>query len=384
MSATNDFFKEKKNWSIYKDKILSLYLRPYFQKISTSFNKTVYIDGFAGCGLFEDGQKGSPLIVRDIIQDVEKSSTIKEQKIFPFFIENTYAEQLKLNLNSNKCWVRNGDYKKNVNELLDKSTKYNVFLYVDPFGIKDLDFNIFRKLSQNKNSVELLLNLNSFGFIREGCRLLKAPIDDSIDSFAGTYSGDKGANSIDNMNLVADGTEWQDIINSTIQRQIGGKQAEKNFTRLYVSKLGKIFKYVFSIPVRTDDALVPKYQMIYATNNIQGALIMADVMVKCDIDMSDTHKNGQYSFFDYEFKKDEVYDDIKTIIREKKSINMKDLCFALYREQKFYLHKDICGAIKEMEKQGIIKVNRFNKKTPSGKEYKGLDFIKYNIVITEI
>ena len=96
-NKTREFFKEKKLWSVYKDKILGNYLKPYFQKMSISSNSTIYIDGFAGKGVFDDGSKGSPLIVKDILVNIQKSSTNKKKKIFPAFIENKYANELESN-----------------------------------------------------------------------------------------------------------------------------------------------------------------------------------------------------------------------------------------------------------------------------------------------
>src|SRR5699024_476773 len=115
------------------------------------------------------------------------------------------------NLNDKNFKVFNSDYKTKVNEILHKNiNKYNIFLYVDPFGIKDIDFNIFKLLASNNKSSELLLNLNSFGFIREGCRNLKVAIDEDIEVSAGDYEESSG-NDIQNMNKIANGSEWQQI-----------------------------------------------------------------------------------------------------------------------------------------------------------------------------
>ena len=65
----DDFFKKKKQWSIVKDELLGCYLKPYFQKILHTNRDTVYIDCFAGKGVFEDGKPGSPLIALQIIQE---------------------------------------------------------------------------------------------------------------------------------------------------------------------------------------------------------------------------------------------------------------------------------------------------------------------------
>ena len=128
MSNTNEFFKEKKRWSIYKDKILGLYLKPYFQKIMRNPYKTIYIDGFAGKGKFEDGSEGSPLIVNKIIKEVEESSRTKEKMIFPIFIEKKYSSELENALQDKTCKVFGCDYKSKSNEILDKAKSFNVFI----------------------------------------------------------------------------------------------------------------------------------------------------------------------------------------------------------------------------------------------------------------
>lgn len=384
MSNTNEFFKEKKRWSIYKDKILGLYLKPYFQKIMRNPYKTIYIDGFAGKGKFEDGSEGSPLIVNKIIKEVEESSRTKEKMIFPIFIEKKYASELENALQDKTCKVFGCDYKSKSNEILDKAKSFNVFMYVDPFGIKDLDFSIFEKLSQNKNSVELLLNLNSFGFIREGCRLLNTTTDVELEESAGKYDEDKEINNINNMNRIANGEEWQEIILKKKTGVINAKTAEEMFTALYVEKLGELFKYVFSISIRTGDDLVPKYQMIFATNHIQGALIMADNMIKCDIDMSSANKNGQQSFFDYDFTKNDIKKDILSIVKKNNIIDAKQLCLELYRTGKLYLQSDIKNALKELSNSNLVLIDRRGKKTPTGKDYTGMDFIKFDILIKDV
>ena len=63
MSKRNDdFFKEKKPWSEVKDQLLGCYFKPYVQKILHTHKPLVYVDCFAGKGMFDDGTEGSPLI----------------------------------------------------------------------------------------------------------------------------------------------------------------------------------------------------------------------------------------------------------------------------------------------------------------------------------
>ena len=86
-----------------------------------------------------------------------------------------------------------------------------MFLYIDPYGIKALNHKFFDELAMSKkyNSVELLINLNSFGFIREGCRVLGVNFgDETVLEDLIEYEStklEKNEKSIDLLNEIAGG-----------------------------------------------------------------------------------------------------------------------------------------------------------------------------------
>lgn len=51
----SDFFGKKKDWSRYKDFILSYYLEPYIPKVNKLNRPILVVDCFAGRGEFGDG-----------------------------------------------------------------------------------------------------------------------------------------------------------------------------------------------------------------------------------------------------------------------------------------------------------------------------------------
>lgn len=288
MSNTSSFFKTKKVWSIYKDRLLEKYLPLYLSKILSTGRDTLFIDGFAGKGKFDDGTDGSPIIIRDKIEQALES-THYTNTIIPIFIEynKKYAICLKQALDRDWCHVLNKDYKEEALSILSraKNKSKNIFMYVDPFGIKHLRYNVFSELASNPNSVELLLNLNSFGFIREGCRLLGAEVDEDLGTFEES-NDDNFANSVENMNAIANGTYWQDIIIQKKEGVISCREAEELFVQQYMNVLSKNFEYVFEFAVKTGDCKIPKYRMIFATRHIHGALFMCEDMIKCNYQMS--------------------------------------------------------------------------------------------------
>lgn len=231
MGHTKNFFKSKKGWSSQKDEIFNRYLVPYIAKILTTDKPLVIIDCFAGKGIFDDGNTGSPIIIANRIHSVLESDK-KNKNIRGLFIESKYAKELGINLKSYKnCEVLSGTFEENIDKILNLNSHGNLFLYVDPYGIKCLDFQQFERIkAKNFSSLEMLLNFNSFGFLREGCRLLNLNYE---NLFSDAQSDDEyeldEANTIERMNNIAHGEYWQSIIDDYKNDKIGMFKAEELF-----------------------------------------------------------------------------------------------------------------------------------------------------------
>ena len=169
MSKNNsNFFKAKSEWAVIKDNLLGCYLTPYFQKVLLTGKPIYYIDCFAGKGKFEDGNDGSPLIALKIREKCLRQTTrkVKNGAIKTCFIEMNHAFDLKNNIDSINIsydvpMVISGKYEENIIKCLENKRGYNVFLYIDPYGIKALDSEIFDSFkSLGFNTFEMLINFN--------------------------------------------------------------------------------------------------------------------------------------------------------------------------------------------------------------------------------
>ena len=181
MSKDNkDFFQEKKEWSRTKDALLGSYLKPYLAKILSSGHPLVYIDSFAGAGKYGDSTNGSPLIALDTVNSVLKiTKTLGASKLIELiFVEKLHYEELCNNVNQ---YVRlnggispttiQGCHEEQLLKLLENKRNYNVFLYIDPFGVKQLDFSLCENLSKlGFGSVELLVHTDFLGGPVAHCR----------------------------------------------------------------------------------------------------------------------------------------------------------------------------------------------------------------------
>ena len=145
----DDFFLEKKPWSVVKDEILGCYFKPYVSKILHTYKPLVYVDCFAGKGKFEDGNRGSPLIALEIIDQCRASTTMQQAQINATFIDLNYADDLRRNLGSYP-WVKivSGKYEDNIKTILRGKENCNIFLYIDPYGIKALQCSLFDEFAQ--------------------------------------------------------------------------------------------------------------------------------------------------------------------------------------------------------------------------------------------
>lgn len=299
----DDFFKEKKPWSEVKDDLLGHYLKPYFQKILHTRRTIVYVDCFAGKGAFEDGKPGSPLIALHTIEDCLSQTTITQSNIQSYFIDLNYAQDLTENLKKySSVNIISGKYEEQIEEILKNKNGCNVFLYVDPYGIKALDCTLFDSFaSHGFNSIELLINMNSFGFIREGCRVLGVKFDDDILEDLVEYDStqltadDKSKMALDK---IAGGDYWVEIIEKKRKGQITAYEAEAEFAEAYCNRLRQSYAYVLNMPLRIKVGQVPKYRMIHATNHADGALLMVDNIFGRWEFMQDIQRGGQLSLFE--------------------------------------------------------------------------------------
>ncbi|MDR2090658.1 MAG: three-Cys-motif partner protein TcmP [Clostridiales bacterium] len=178
MSKNNvNFFKEKNSWSEIKDRLLGCYLPQYFQKLLMSRSPIFYVDCFAGKGKFEDGNDGSPRIALQVRQKSLAQTRAQTANIETCFIDLNYADELCGNISEFSAdgviGVVSGRYEEKISELLSNKQNYNVFLYIDPYGIQALDFDMISGFADKGfSSIELLINMNSFGFFRDACRAM--------------------------------------------------------------------------------------------------------------------------------------------------------------------------------------------------------------------
>jgi len=287
--ANRDFFKQKKHWSEVKDELLGCYLPQYFQKVLCTGKPILYVDCFAGMGKFDDGKPGSPAIALQIRKDCLEKTKREDGRIETCFIELNHADDLRTNIKShintdNSPEIISGRYEDHIERVLSDKQKYNVFLYIDPYGIKALDSNLFAKFKTfGLHSLEILINFNSFGFLRDACRVMSvnaqndvalANLDD-LDEYEPTRF-DASDESDALLTRIAGGDYWKSIVKDFHDKKIYGYTAERKLSTEYKQRLRKWFNYVLDMPIRLKSGHLPKYRLIHASDHEDGCYLMAE------------------------------------------------------------------------------------------------------------
>ncbi len=379
----DDFFVEKKPWSRVKDELLGCYLKPYVAKILHTRKPLVYVDCFAGKGKFDDGNPGSPLIALDIFQKgLAKTKMDGKAQVGATFIDLNYASDLDANLSAYPgVKIVSGAYEDTIDDLLKSKNGCNVFLYIDPYGIKALDCSKFDAFANGQfNTIELLINMNSFGFIREACNAMGTTfkVDDSgffddLIEYDPTIL-DATDKSIEALNRIAGGDYWKAIIAQYKSGAIDGYKAEEYFSEQYCQRLSESYTYVLNMPIRLKEGQHTKYRMIHATNHPVGCVIMADNICNRWELLKDIQNGGQMTLFQEDIN-NQIVDD--TTIRERvieqfsqcgkwTSLTEAEAIFFV-RYGAICKSGEIAKVLKALEKEGHLAVDRNPILTKTGK-----------------
>ncbi len=389
MGQTKDFFREKKDWSLIKDRILDYYLAPYVAKIVRTGKPLIVFDCFAGKGKFDNGENGSPLIIAEHIKSTSQKDASLSNKVNGIFIEKKYYNDLKKNLGGYlNARVLEGTFEDNIHNILSIDANSNIFLYVDPYGIKSLSLDNFKQIKDRHfYSLELLMNFNSAGFLREGCRMLKYEGLFKDEELA-DYESDEDVNTAERMDSIAGGAYWRDILNAYYGGEIDIYQAEDRFISKYSLKLKDIFQYVINIPIKLKSSHLPKYRLVFGSNHEDGLILMADNMNKKWKELIARQRGGQQVLFDFEFpdltllKGFDLHKDILSFILEGAGISLKTLIVELIQKYGItFSESDYKKEIRQMEQTSELIIDRVPSVTKTGKPAISMDYGEYNITI---
>ena len=254
-----------------KHSILRRHLQAYYPKLASTRGLIVFVDGFAGPGVYAGGEPGSPIIALDALAQHKHLPNMTGCRFRFLFIEEDQArfEMLKATVDSRQhppnveVSVRLGAFEDHIGEAFDglERAKRDLgirlsrpsFVMVDPFGVKGLPLDLLCRLAEFPKT-ELLVT-----FMYEPLRrFLEQPAFESpLDALFGTR-------------------EWRDA------GKLAAQDKKKFLSDLYARQLGGIgMEYVRLFEMR-DAGNRTEYFLAFATHHQEGLRVMKDAMWKVD------------------------------------------------------------------------------------------------------
>ncbi len=273
------FFNAKKPWSKVKDKIVGDYIHCYLQTIQRLERPILIVDGFSGPGRFGDGTAGSPLIICDAISATDKGRVgigclfADTHPGHRTALERTLVEHIKRGVSEKPF----DDWSEALTRALEVGTNSTLFFYLDPYGIKDLEFDMVKRIYERdpRRSTEVLINFNFRTFMRMSGNW-------GYGDSASEVSLKVKAAKVDTVNRVMDGDYWKAIVTNPSFDKIAREDAVVN---AYMERVRRFFPFVYAIPVQdkneTEYAVpgdeLARYHLIFGTRSRRAVRYMNDV-----------------------------------------------------------------------------------------------------------
>ena len=259
-----------------KHEILGEYLKKWFPIIGSTAERCVYLDGFAGPGIYSKNEEGSPIIA--IKTAVEHRFTQRMKKIVFWFIEKDKDrnESLKQQLQqkfptlpSNITYeVENSEFADSLENTLnaiesDGAKLAPTFAFIDPFGFSGMPMNLISRILGYKRCELLITFMSSF--------ILRFNDDQRAPALTELFGTD----------------EWKHIHELSVLND-----KRRFIVDLYVKQLqnigGAIYFRTFEMVDENNKVL---YHLVFATKSLTGLEAMKEAMMKVD-------RRGTFRFSD--------------------------------------------------------------------------------------
>lgn len=161
-----EYFKEVKEHSQVKLTAVRRYLRPWSTMVGSQrhVDRLWVVDGFAGAGVYESGEFGSAGIALEEARWIKRNQPKFEMAclLIEKYSKN-YRTLRRLHAGYREVQgnVVHGSFWESTSVVVDWVGTEPCFLFVDPFGLGDLDFEVLVGLCEQLPHLDLMVNLAS-------------------------------------------------------------------------------------------------------------------------------------------------------------------------------------------------------------------------------
>lgn len=257
-----------------KHAILHRYLQAWIPILTSAHGRVVYIDGFAGPGVYKGGEDGSPIIA--LKSALEQSARIKGEIAFLFIeldpLRRASLEQSVAALSlppKFRVQIQEGRCAETISELLDGLERAGdrlapTFAFLDPFGFSHTPFTLIQRLMRHRGCEVLI----TFMYEEINRFLAQEQMPEHFDALFGCPA-------------------W-----ATAKSLTTPADRKRYLTELYARQLDTTagIRFVRSFEMLNRDNRTD-YDLFFGTNSLKGLKKMKEAMWKVD-------KQGAFRFSD--------------------------------------------------------------------------------------
>lgn len=275
MTDPKKFQQERLEWSRWKHAILTGYLKR-FSGILQKHQIIYVVDGFAGPGIYEDGQEGSPLYAAKVAAKLYEINRDYELRCINTERDDAVYDNLVVATDSYSNYVTNfhGDFSDYIPQILEIVGSKPVLFFLDPIGLKGLEWNKLQNILtrgqglMESEKTELLIRYDAQTSLRLAG--FETSDDEYRDSYLNTFHSILG---------IEDAEYWKRFVSQC--NRDNAACVKRMLTEAYQTRLRLHFDYVMRMPIRNQKEQL-KYYLIFVTRSLKGVVAMNDTLYEVE------------------------------------------------------------------------------------------------------
>lgn len=314
MKHADDFFFDLKEWSARKLKIIEKYVNGFSRILGSKFNSLYYVDGFAGQGVYDNGEKGSPVLIAELSENLRKSGVAYTLKSINVEKDHEIFLNLRNGTARHGKFVENieGSFSDSIDKILIQIKGNPAIFFIDPFGVKDTDWGSVEKVLSRRDSTDVWIRFDHKTVLR-----LCGSYDSNAKAAREKLSTLQNAFGISDPDYL-----WERLgCGETPEERID------NAVSLYIEQLEKTYSkygkegFAAAYPIISIGGQ-KKYQLVFACAHPKAAILASDIVNGVEetfVREKEEYKenrSGQMSLFSPEITADQILDNKVRMLKD--------------------------------------------------------------------
>jgi len=311
----DEYFQELKEWSRRKLNIIQKYLDGFSRILGYALEESVYyVDGFAGRGIYDMGEKGSPVLAAEMAERLQDEG--KPYNLYCINIEENSDNYANLQSETarfgNLVQNHSGTFSDKLDIILREVTDTSALFFLDDFGVKGTEWNAVERVISRKHPTDLWIRFDHI----------------TVRRLAG-FAGSDAKDAPDKFSLLPQlfGINNRDYL---LQRLGGPTPGVRimNAVSLYLECLESSFQkfgkkgFAAAYPISSLDGK-RKYHLVFACSHPLAATLASNIVngeeENFQIEMQEylESKRHQLSLFPMEPTQEEIFSDKVSRLKDK-------------------------------------------------------------------